>query len=146
MNTQPQFSSSLAKTPAKASIIREGASYRAEQGSDYRPAISAQTVGSRILWFGAVSLAPGQRTQAHIHAGHETAFYMLSGEEAELWSGDRLQHRDVVRPGDYLFIPANVSHVAVNRSGEAAVFVGARTEPTAQESVVMQPWLDGMVP
>ncbi len=145
MNTKSQFSSSSAKTSAKASIIREGASYRAAQGSDYQPAISAETVGSRILWFGAVSLAPGQRTQAHIHAGHETAFYMLSGEEAELWSGDRLQHRDVVRPGEFLFIPANVSHVAVNRSRQAAVFIGARTEPTAQESVVMQPWLDALV-
>lgn len=130
----------------RASVLREQTGYRAEQGSDYCAAISAETVGSESLWFGVVSLAPGQRTRAHIHASHETAFYMLAGEEAELWSGERLEHRDVTRPGDFLFIPANVPHVAVNRSGEPAIFVGARTDPTAQESVVMRPELDALVP
>jgi uncharacterized RmlC-like cupin family protein len=51
---------------------------------------------------------------------------MLSGDEVELWIGDQLQYRDVVRPGDYLYIPANLLHVAVNRSNQPAVFVGAR--------------------
>jgi uncharacterized RmlC-like cupin family protein len=51
-----------------------------------------------------------------------------------------------VRPGDYLYIPANVLHVAVNRGSEPAVFLGARNEPTAQESVVMHPEMDANVP
>jgi uncharacterized RmlC-like cupin family protein len=71
---------------------------------------------------------------------------MLSGEELELWSGDELQHRDVMHPGDYLYIPANVLHVAVNRGAQPAVFVGARNEPTAQESVVLYPEMDSRVP
>ena len=72
---------------------------------------------------------------------------MLSGEEVELWSGNQLEHREVARPGDYLFIPPGVPHVAVNRSGTSpAVFVGGRNEPTAQESVVMHPELDRRVP
>jgi len=52
----------------------------------------------------------------------------------ELWSGEQLEHREVARPGDFLFIPANVPHVAVNRGATPAVFVGVRDEPTAQES------------
>ncbi len=65
----------------------------------------------------------------------------------ELWTGEQLEHRDVAYPGDYLFIPANVPHVAVNRNETApAVFVGVRNEPTAQESVVMRPELDARVP
>ena len=52
-----------------------------------------------------------------------------------------------MRPGDYLFIPPQVPHVVVNRSDTTpAVFVGARNEPTAMESVVMLPDLNELVP
>jgi uncharacterized RmlC-like cupin family protein len=51
-----------------------------------------------------------------------------------------------VRPGDYLYIPANVLHVAVNRSNTPAVFIGTRTEATINESVVLQPDKDRLVP
>ncbi len=54
--------------------------------------------------------------------------------------------RQVVRPGDYPFIPANVLHVAVNRGDEPAVFIGSRNEPTPQESVVLRPEMDARVP
>jgi uncharacterized RmlC-like cupin family protein len=73
-------------------------------------------------------------------------FHMLSGDEMELWTGDQLQYHDIVKPGDYIFIPTNMLHVAVNRSDEAAVFMGARNEATAQESVVLRPEMDQRVP
>ena len=138
----------LPETPAmKGSVIRGGASYRSEQGADYSPAVSAETVGSKVLFVGTVSLPPGGRTKAHVHARHESAFYMVSGEEVELWTGPALEHRDVAHPGDFLFIPENVPHVAVNRSKTTpAVFIGVRSEPTAQESVHMHPELDTKVP
>jgi uncharacterized RmlC-like cupin family protein len=129
----------------KGHVVSGGAGYRAEQGSDYLPGISAETVGSKALWLGIVTLPAGQRTKAHVHERHETAFYMMSGEELELWTGDRLQHCDKVHAGDYVFIPANVLHVAVNRSAEPAVFIGSRNEPTAQESLVMHPDMDACV-
>jgi uncharacterized RmlC-like cupin family protein len=131
---------------ATATVVKGGGGYRAQQGPDYLPGVSAESVGSQALWLGMVTLAPGQRTRAHVHACHETAFYMLNGEEVELWSGECLETRDIVRPGDYLFIPSNVPHVAVNRSSKPAVFIGSRNEPTAQESVVMHPDLDERVP
>ena len=62
-------------------VLKGANGYQAEQGSHYAPGISTETVGSSVLWFGMVSLAPGQRTKAHIHEKHETAFYFLSGEE-----------------------------------------------------------------
>ena len=130
----------------KGCVLKGATGYKAEQGSHYAPGISAETVGSEVLWFGIVTLPPGLRTKAHIHAAHETAFYCLSGEEVELWTGDQLQHCEKARPGDYLFIPAGVPHVAVNRGAIPAVFVGARNEPTAQESVIMHPELDPAVP
>ena len=132
--------------PHKGSVVRSGAGYRAEQGSDYEPGVSAETVGSKSLWLGMITLPPGKRTRAHVHEHHETALYMLSGDEMELWTGDQLQYRDVVRPGDYIFIPANMLHVAVNRGLQPAVFVGSRNEATAQESVVLRPEMDRKVP
>ena len=116
------------------------------QGSFYTAAISAETVGAKSLFFGMVTIPPGERTKAHVHQFHVSAFYVLSGEIIELWSGGELEHREVARAGDYLFVLANVPHVAVNRGAMAAVFIGARNEPTAQESVVMRPELDRSVP
>lgn len=131
---------------SKGCVLKGGSGYNAEQGSHYTPGISAETVGSDVLWFGMVMLPPGKRTKAHIHGKHETAFYFLSGDEVELWTGDQLQHCEKARPGDYMYIPAGVPHVAVNRGSTPAVFVGARNEPTAQESVIMHPELDTAVP
>lgn len=133
-------------TEAKACVVKGGVAYKAEQGTDYLPGVSAETAGSKSLWLGIVTLQPGQRTKAHVHERHETAFYMMSGGEVELWTGSDLHHCDRVRPGDYLFIPANLLHVAVNRGSEPAVFIGSRNEPTAQESLVLYPEMDGRVP
>ena len=132
--------------PQKALVVQSGAGYRAEQGSDYEPGVSAETVGSKSIWLGKITLPPGKRTRAHVHEHHETAFYMLSGDEMELWTGDQLQYRDIVQPGDYVFIPANMLHVAVNRGVHSAVLIGSRNEATAQESVVFRPEMDRKVP
>jgi len=132
--------------PHKGSVVKSGAGYRADQGSDYEPGVSAETVGSKSIWLGRITLPAGKRTRAHVHEHHETALYMLSGDEMELWTGDQLQYRDIVRPGDYIFIPANMLHVAVNRGAQPAVVIGARSEATAQESVVLRPEMDCKVP
>lgn len=51
-----------------------------------------------------------------------------------------------MHPGDYLYIPVNVLHVAVKRSGVPVVFVGSRNEASVNESVVMYPDKDALVP
>ena len=128
-------------------VVQGSQPYRSEQGSVYTPGISAETVGAKAVFLGVVTLPPGERTKAHTHERHESAFYVLSAEQVELWTGDQLEHREVAHPGDFLFIPPKVPHVAVNRSTTVpAVFVGVRNEPTAQESVVMRPELDANVP
>ena len=71
---------------------------------------------------------------------------MLSGEEVEMWTGPRLADRHVVRPGDFLFVPAGLPHVAVNRGHSAAIFVGARNAAGSQESAHLLPELDALVP
>ncbi len=86
------------------------------------------------------------RTKAHLHENHETALYLISADEVELYTGEQLEHREVAQAGDYLYFPAGVPHVAVNRGEAPAIFVGARTDPNEQESVVMRPELDAKVP
>lgn len=130
----------------KGRVVRGGAAYRSEQGSDYAPGVSTETVGSKSIWLGVITLQPGQRTKAHVHEHHETALYMTGGEQIELYTGPELEHREIVRPGDYIYIAANVLHVAVNRTDRPAVFVGSRNEATAQESVVLRPQMDARVP
>ncbi|MBY3090546.1 cupin domain-containing protein [Rhizobium laguerreae] len=140
------------KNPSKnphgltAKVVRGSGSHAAEQGSVYRSGISAQSVGSSMLWLGMISLPAGRRTKAHRHEGHETALLMTAGQEIEIWSGPELERCELVHAGDYLFIPAGVPHVAVNRSTESAEFLGARNDPAANESVVLMPELDNIVP
>jgi len=127
-------------------VVKAAPEHRVRQGVNYQPGVSAETVGSQILWLGLMTLPPGARTKAHVHECHETALYMMSGNAVELWTGDELEHCDNIRPGDYVYIPANVLHVAVNRGAAPAVFIGTRNEATAQESLVMRPEMDARVP
>jgi len=133
--------------PNFGSVVRAGESYQGKQGLNYTPGVSAQSVGSQAIWLGSVTLPPhGGRTKAHLYENHETALYLISGDEVELWTDEQLEHREVARAGDYIYIPAGVPHVAVNRTETPAVFVAARTDPNEQESVVMRPDLEAKVP
>ncbi len=136
----------VAEKTAICRVVRSVESYEGKQGPSYAGGVSAESVGARAIWLGKVTIAPGGRTKAHIHEGHESAFFVLSGE-LDLWYGEELREHEVAGPGDYLYIPAGVSHVAVNRSQvEPVVVVGGRTDPNEQESVVLQPELDGRIP
>jgi uncharacterized RmlC-like cupin family protein len=93
-----------------------------------------------------VTIPPGGRAKAHKHATHETAIYALSGE-SRMWYGDRLEHHAIVKPGDFLYIPANVPHLPYNPSTtETVTAVIARTDPNEQESVVLLPELEAIHP
>jgi uncharacterized RmlC-like cupin family protein len=127
-------------------VVKASPEHRVQQGSDYRAGVSAETTGSQVIWLGLMALPPGGRTKAHVHEHHETALYMVTGEVLELWTGDELEHCEAVRPGDFVYIPANVLHVAVNRGRAPAIFVGSRNEATAKESMVLRPELDARVP
>jgi uncharacterized RmlC-like cupin family protein len=130
---------------AKAVIVRGASMYEGKQGPTYAGGVSAESTGSKHLWLGRATIPPGGRTKAHIHEQHDTAIHILEGE-ADLYTGDGLDHHDVVRAGEYIYIPANCPHVAVNRSDRPMVAVIARTDPNEQESVVLLPELESKVP
>jgi uncharacterized RmlC-like cupin family protein len=135
-----------AAKPNVGLVVRPGEVYQGKQGLDYTPGVSAESVGAVGLWLGSVTLPPhGGRTKAHTHEHHESAFFFVSGDEVEFWTGDQLERCEIARSGDYVYVPAGMPHVAVNRSATPAVFVGARTDPNEQESVVMRPDLEERV-
>jgi uncharacterized RmlC-like cupin family protein len=126
-------------------IVRLGETYAGKQGLNYFAGIAAETVGSKGICMHLLTLPPGIRAKAHLHESHETAIYMLSGE-AHTWYGDRLENLLVLKAGELMYIPAGVPHLPANLGDQPASAVIARTDPNEQESVVLLPELDALVP
>lgn len=127
-------------------VVQAGESFTGRQALTYAVGISADTVGARGIHMQIITIPPNGRARAHKHAGHESAIYVLSGK-AGVWHGERLEQRSFVQPGDFFYIPADVPHLPYNTSdAEACVVVAARTDPNEQESVVLLPELEGLVP
>ncbi|WP_237155018.1 cupin domain-containing protein [Oryzibacter oryziterrae] len=136
----------MTATKGECRLIRPGANtYAGKQGFDYVEGITAEVVGSEGICMMLLTIPPGGRAKAHRHDGHETAIYILAGE-ADTWYGERLEHHVVCKAGDMFYIPAGVPHVPANRSDKPCVAVIARTDPNEQESVVLMPELDALVP
>ncbi len=126
-------------------VVKEGAPFRGKQGHVYRPAISAEAVGSQAIHLQLLEIAPGERAHAHKHEAHETAIHVLKGVSGCFW-GARLEHHVIAGAGDFVYIAADVPHLPYNRSNtEPVIAVIARTDPNEQESVVLLPDLEGDV-
>jgi uncharacterized RmlC-like cupin family protein len=125
--------------------IRPSDRYSGKQGFTYDAGIAAETVGSTAICMHLLTIPPGGRAKAHKHATHETAIYQLSGRAVMYW-GERLEHRMETEAGDLIYIPADVPHLPTNPGPEPCVAVIARTDPNEQESVVLLPELEHLVP
>lgn len=132
-------------TDQDCKVFREGDTYAGRQGFSYFTGISAETAGSTGICMHVLRLKPGDRARAHMHQNHETAIYMLEGE-SEMYYGPRLERHLVLRAGEMLYIPAGMPHLPLNPGPEPASAVIARTDPNEQESVVLLPELEGLVP
>jgi uncharacterized RmlC-like cupin family protein len=98
--------------------------------------ISDRSAGAQALCLQLVMIPPGSRGMPHFHPRHETALYTVSGQ-AEVWHGNGLIKRSVVRAGDFMYIPPGTPHLPVNRGDITAIAVVARTGP-ADGSVVVE--------
>jgi uncharacterized RmlC-like cupin family protein len=124
-------------------IRQEAAAGGTRTGLDYVAGVSEASAGSRGLCLQLVTIPPGRRAKAHLHDGHESAAYILSGEVVT-WFGERLEEHAVAGAGDFVYIPAGVPHVPANYGTEPAVALIARTDAREQESVQALPELDGL--
>ncbi|MEI4486835.1 cupin domain-containing protein [Frigidibacter sp. MR17.14] len=125
--------------------IRPSGSYDGKQGFTYLEGVSRERMGAQGLCMHLLTIPPGGRAKAHKHATHETAIYAISGATVMYW-GERLEHRMEVSAGELLYIPADMPHLPMNPGPEPAVAVIARTDPNEQESVILLPELEMLVP
>ena len=124
-------------------VVRPGESYDGRQGLNYGAGVSAESAGARALCLHRLSMPPGARANAHLHADYESAIFVISGR-AEFWWGVQLEHHEIVEAGDFVHIPAGAPHLPANRGDVAVEAVIARTDPNEQESVVLLPELDAL--
>ncbi|MDF1502371.1 cupin domain-containing protein [Roseisolibacter sp. H3M3-2] len=126
-------------------VVRPGDPYVGVQALQYVAGVTKQSVGSRGICLVVATMPPGARSRAHHHEGIETAIHILEGE-AVTYHGARLEHEFVARAGDYVYIPADVPHLVVNRSdGPCRAFI-AHTAGDDQEGIVMHPELEARIP
>jgi uncharacterized RmlC-like cupin family protein len=125
-------------------LVRAGDEREGTTGVIYAAGISASTAGAKGLCLELAVLPPGARGRVHLHAGHESAAYVIEGELA-LWFGERLEEKLSARAGDFLYIPPGLPHLPANASAtEPAVAVLARTDANEQESALALPALDSL--
>jgi uncharacterized RmlC-like cupin family protein len=117
-------------------VVRAPTETGSRQGLPQFVGVGEATAGAAGLSMYLVVVPPGASSEPHLHRGFETAIYQLSGE-VETRYGPGLARSVVTRTGDFLFIPPDVPHQAVNLSAtEPASAVVARNDPREQESVV----------
>jgi uncharacterized RmlC-like cupin family protein len=98
--------------------------------------VSAATVGAAGLSMHLVVIPPGARAAPHLHQGYETAIYVLEGR-VETRYGDKLSESVISEAGEFLFIPPDVPHEAINLSAtEPARAIVARNDASEQERVL----------
>ena len=97
--------------------------------------ISGATAGATGLSMHLVVIPPGARSAPHIHQEHEAAIYVLQGR-VQTFYGPDLIDSVITEAGDFLFIPPNVPHVAVNLSTtEAARAIVSRNVAAEQDKI-----------
>lgn len=116
--------------------VRPDAATDTRQGLPYFVGVSGESAGATGLSMSLVVIPPGAISEPHVHAGYETAIYVLSGR-VETRYGERLERTVVNGPGDFLFVPPGLPHQAVNLSAtEPARAIVARNDPAEREKVV----------
>ncbi len=121
---------------SKVQNVRPDCKVMTRQRLPYFIGISGQTVHATGLSMHLVVIPPGGRSEPHIHVGYETGIYVLEGIVCTRW-GLTLEHEVVSQPGDFLFVPPNVPHEAINLSEtEPARAVVARNDPAEQDKVL----------
>ena len=126
--------------------IRPGSTaYAGKQGFSYFEGVSKETMGARGLCMHLLTIPPGGRAKAHKHATHETAIFVIAGRGMMAW-GERLENVMETEAGEMIYIPADMPHLPWNPGPVPVTAVIERTDPHEQESVVLLPELDALVP
>jgi uncharacterized RmlC-like cupin family protein len=128
-------------TSPTCKVIRPGESYVGQQGLTYLAGLTGDSAGSKAICMTVLTLPDGARAKTHLHRGIETAVYVLEGH-VDMYYGERLEQLLHARAGEYVYIPANMPHLVLNRSGAPAQAIVAHTAADDQAGIVLLPELD----
>jgi uncharacterized RmlC-like cupin family protein len=124
-----------AHSSSSVKAIRPGSEVATSQRLAYFIGISGESAGALGLSMHLVVIPPGARSEPHLHLEHETAIYVLQGRVETLY-GPGLMQSVISEAGDFLFIPPDVPHVAINLSPtESARAIVSRNDPAEQDKV-----------
>lgn len=126
-------------------VVPSGPSYVGQQGFTYLTGLTGATVGSRGLSMTVLTLPDGARARTHLHRGIETGAYIISGQ-AEMYYGAGLEQHLRAGPGDYVYVPGDMPHLVMNRSGAPCVVLVAHSAADDQEGIELLPHLDAVIP
>lgn len=135
---------SLLRGVATCRVIHSGEVYQGKQGLTYLRGLTGDTAGSTAICMTVLVLPDGARAKTHLHRGVETAVYIMEGS-FECYFGSQLEDHIDFSAGDYVYIPANMAHQVMNRSGAPAKALVAHTAANDQEGIVMLPELDFLI-
>lgn len=128
-----------AASGSEVQAIRPDREVLTRQRLPYFVGLSGQTVGARGLSMHIVVIPPGARSDPHFHRGYETGIYVIEGRVQTRY-GPGLAQSVVSEAGDFLFIPPDVPHEAINLSAtEPARAIVSRNDPAEQDNVVPYP-------
>jgi uncharacterized RmlC-like cupin family protein len=133
-----------AKTASKRvaiSSVREAVDLvRGKQGQRLIQGVTHALCGSTGIAAGFVVMPGGRVANAHLHEKCESILFIVEGWAATL-EGPNLEPK-FSGPGDFIYIPENVVHAAVNLSNTHRVIaVEVRNEKHFNEDVVVFPEL-----
>lgn len=131
-------------TSPTCKVVRSGDPYVGRQGFTYLAGLTGSSVGSRGISMTLVTLPDGARAKTHLHRAIETAVYVIDGE-ATMYFGDALQEFVVARGGEYVYVPPDMPHLVLNRSGAPCRALVAHTAADDQAGIVLLPELDALV-
>jgi len=83
-------------------------------------AIAADTVGSKNLWVGRVTMDAGARSGAHHHGDCESVVCVSAGH-IRFRFGEGLENSIEAGPGDFIYIPPGLVHQELNLSDSESI-------------------------
>jgi uncharacterized RmlC-like cupin family protein len=126
-------------------VVHSGDEYEGKQGLTYLAGLTGDTVGSQGISMTVLTLPDGARAKTHLHHDVETAVYVIDGS-AEMFFGAELEEHLDCTAGDYVYIPADIPHLVMNRSGGTTTALVAHTAANDQHGIVLLPELDQLIP
>lgn len=120
--------------PLIVSSIRSAALAAGRQGQQFIAAVSGARCGSQTISAGLVVMPPGAMARPHRHDASESVIFIVEGFAATLGGPDLMPV--YAGPGDFLYIPPGIPHVAINLSTtQRVVAVEHRTEATFDHDI-----------